>query len=534
MKRFLPFLTAAAALAAVALSLMPPPQRGAFHLAAFGRIPVVAEGRTKPLDTVARATLLVCSGRQQAVTAAGAEIGPEQWLLDTLFRHAIADSYPVFRIDNPEVLATLGLEARDGLGGVRFSFLQFAGNFAELERQAQMAEEVDASQRSAFQRGALELAEHVQAYVQLKFGLTGRMPRGPWTEVSDRPIDYTPLTAAWQNQDPEAFNRWVALRLAQAAQDDPLAVRKSRWEARFNAAEPFYTSMLLYVGAFLFAALSWLTWPESLRRSSIVLLAFAFVLATGGIAARMWLEGRPPVTNLYSSALFVGWAAVALCLVLERIHRSAVPAAAGSLIGFGTLIIAHHLALSGDTMEMMRAVLDSNFWLSTHVVTVTLGYAATFLAGFVAAVALLRSVLSRRPDQAADDAAARMVYGIVCFATLFSFIGTVLGGIWADQSWGRFWGWDPKENGALMIVVWNAIILHCRWGGLIRQRGLLTMAVFGNVVTAWSWFGTNMLGVGLHSYGFTASAFHGLVAFVLAQLAIMALAALPPRRPQPA
>ena len=72
---------------------------------------------------------------------------------------------------------------------------------------------------------------------------------------------------------------------------------------------------------------------------------------------------------------------------------------------------------------------------------------------------------------------AKMVYGIVCFATLFSFVGTVLGGIWADQSWGRFWGWDPKENGALLIVLWNATILHARWGGLVRERGLMNLAI---------------------------------------------------------
>jgi ABC-type transport system involved in cytochrome c biogenesis permease subunit len=256
-------------------------------------------------------------------------------------------------------------------------------------------------------------------------------------------------------------------------------------------------------------------------------MGLAFALATAGIASRMWLEGRPPVTNLYSSALFIGWGAVALCLVLERFHRNAIATSAGSLIGFGTLVIAHNLSLSGDTLEMMRAVLDSNFWLSTHVVTVTVGYASTFLAGFLAIIYILRGVLTRTLDRGSADSLARMVYGIVCFATFFSFVGTVLGGIWAGQSWGRFWGWDPKENGALIIVLWNAVILHCRWAGVIRQRGLMSLAVFGNVVTAWSWFGTNMLGVGLHSYGFTDAAFFGLIAFVASQLALIALAAVP-------
>src|SRR5687767_15265646 len=120
-----------------------------------------------------------------------------------------------------------------------------------------------------------------------------------------------------------------------------------------------------------------------------------------------------------------------------------------------------------------------------------------------------------------------MGYAVICFATLFSFVGTILGGIWADQSWGRFWGWDPKENGALIIVIWNAIVLHARWGGLIKQRGLMALAIGGNIVTSWSWFGTNMLGVGLHSYGFTDAAFSAMLAFVLSQLALIGLANVP-------
>jgi ABC-type transport system involved in cytochrome c biogenesis permease subunit len=241
----------------------------------------------------------------------------------------------------------------------------------------------------------------------------------------------------------------------------------------------------------------------------------------------MWLEGRPPVTNLYSSALFIGWGAATLCLILEAIFKNAIGSVAAGAIGFCTLLIAHHLALGGDTLEMMRAVLDSNFWLGTHVVVVTLGYASTFLAGFLAIIYIFRGLFTRSLDKETGDILARMVYGIVCFATLFSLVGTVLGGIWADQSWGRFWGWDPKENGALIIVLWNAIILHCRWGGLVKQRGLMSLAVFGNVVTSWSWFGVNMLGIGLHSYGFMDAAFWWLVAFVLSQLAIIAAAQIP-------
>jgi cytochrome c biogenesis factor len=126
-------------------------------------------------------------------------------------------------------------------------------------------------------------------------------------------------------------------------------------------------------------------------------------------------------------------------------------------------------------------------------------------------------------------ALAKMAYAIVCFATLFSFVGTVLGGIWADQSWGRFWGWDPKENGALLIVLWNAVVLHARWGGLVRERGVMNMVIVGNIVTAWSWFGVNMLGVGPHSYGFMDGAFRWLMIFVGSQILLIALGSLPLR-----
>ncbi len=129
-------------------------------------------------------------------------------------------------------------------------------------------------------------------------------------------------------------------------------LKKCDLEARFNAADMFYTAMNLYVYVFLLAIISWLKWPKPLGRAACYLMAIAFdALATAGILTRMWLEGRPPVTNLYSSALFIGWGAVGLCLVLEKLYRNAIGSAAGGVIGFGTLLIAHHLSLGGDTME---------------------------------------------------------------------------------------------------------------------------------------------------------------------------------------
>ncbi len=607
MKRFLPLAALLLSLIYVGSTLRAPKNPGAFDVNAFGRLPVLVNGRLKPLDTVARSSLLQLQGRQAVTTPDGRRLQPVEWLLDVAFRPNLADGYQHFEIVNPDVLAIFELRTSDGQGDKRFSLKQLQPKIAELQKQARLADQVDAAVRTPFQRGVLQLYGNLVHYQRLRHAFVSpesadflgdliklqdnvkagveavraRQAGQPhdeaaaktMTEIGEKFVimaesttfhavppasDNTDRTAwrtagaalletfrtgsvnaaalayagfahAWRNEKAEEFNKLAGLFRADLAKRFAPEFVKGDAESRFNAAQPFYSSTVLYALAFFLAVFSWLAWPVPFSRAAFWVTAVAWVATTIGIGTRMWLEGRPPVTNLYSSALFVGWGSVGLCLLLEAIYRNAVASVAAGAIGFATLLIAHHLSLSGDTLEMMRAVLDSNFWLATHVIVITAGYSATFLAGFLGIIFVFRGVLTRSLDAATADSLSRMVYGIICFATLFSFVGTILGGIWADQSWGRFWGWDPKENGALLIVIWNALILHCRWGGLIRQRGLMNLAIGGNIITSWSWFGTNMLGVGLHSYGFTDAAFMALSSFVASQLAIIAVGSLPTR-----
>ena len=346
-------------------------------------------------------------------------------------------------------------------------------------------------------------------------------------KVSEPVMIYGRLISNYRIGDVDGFNQAIREYSEYLKRTIPHEVNRPKLEFFFNQAQPFVQAMALYLIVLLFALVSWLKWPKTLGRTAVTLLLFAFLIHTAGLATRMYLQGRPPVTNLYSSAIFVGWGAVLLCLFLERFYKNGIGSVCASAIGFVTLLIAQNLQLDGDTLEMLRAVLDTNLWLATHVVMVTLGYSATFLAGFLGIIYIFRGLLTRSFDETTAKSLGRMMYGIVCFATLFSFVGTILGGIWADQSWGRFWGWDPKENGALLIVIWNAIILHARWGGYARERGIAVLAVFGNIITSLSWFGVNMLGVGLHSYGFMDQAFGVLLAFIVSQLAIICMGMVP-------
>jgi ABC-type transport system involved in cytochrome c biogenesis permease subunit len=601
MKKYLPLAAVVVGLLALVATLRAPRTSGDYDAGGFGGLPTLVNGRVKPLDTVARTTLLVIQGRQRVTTVDHQTLLPSEWLLDVLFRPEVANTYPVFEIVNPDVLAMFDLTTEQGAAGKRYAPAQLARGLAELDRQAKLADDVDSAARSKFQRAVIQLRDNLVLYQRLQqslmpsgsddyFDQLARLPAalsGPKAAGMGRPQDpvaaklvldlsrefgvmdadgylrpipsdsdlndilgwksagasldasiatehfnpaalsYAEIGRAWRDRHPESFNQSVHAYRARLNAGMPALLKKCDVEGRFNFAQPFYTSLLIYVAAFLLAVVSWLKWPDTLGGIAFGLVIVAFVGATAGIGTRMWLEARPPVTNLYSSALFVGWGAVALCIVLEYFYRNAIGSAAAGLIGFASLIIAQYLSMGGDTLEMMRAVLDSNFWLATHVVTITVGYGATFLAGFLALIYVGRGLLTKSLDKATADGLSRMIYGIVCFATLFSFVGTVLGGIWADQSWGRFWGWDPKENGALILVLWNSIILHARWGGLVRQRGMAMLAIFGNIVTAWSWFGVNMLGVGLHSYGFMDSTFWALIGFVVSQVLVIAAAAVP-------
>ncbi|EDY20915.1 cytochrome c assembly protein [Chthoniobacter flavus Ellin428] len=340
---------------------------------------------------------------------------------------------------------------------------------------------------------------------------------------------YAKMGADYRSGDVENFNKDLQSYRQELAGRLDTNLKEASKETFFNHLQLFYLSMNISIFAFLAAIVYWfrpVDW-DWLRRTAAYLLCLGVLVTTIGIIFRMVLIGRPPVINLYSSATFIAFGAPVLGLILEGFWRNSIGVVVGSVISGLCLIVAHYLSLEKDTLEMLRAVLDTNFWLATHVVIVTLGYASTFVAGFLGIIFVVRGFFTEAITPELKRSLARMVYGIVCFATLFSFVGTVLGGIWADQSWGRFWGWDPKENGAIIIVLWNALVLHARWGGLVRERGLLVLAIVGNIVTAWSWFGTNMLGIGLHSYGFTDAAFYTLIYFDGTMLALIIIGMLP-------
>ncbi|MDA0771728.1 MAG: cytochrome c biogenesis protein CcsA [Cyanobacteria bacterium] len=287
-------------------------------------------------------------------------------------------------------------------------------------------------------------------------------------------------------------------------------------ELLYNKINPFGNAKFLYGLAFLLIMMSFVFWPVVLRRLSLLTSLCGFALHLFGLVSRVIIQGRPPVTNLYETFIFVALITAMIGLIIYKIVDKNLGLILTSFVALLLLLVSGKFASDGDTMQVLIAVLDSNFWLSTHVVCISIGYAGVFMAGIIGHVYVLQRLFATNGVSEAAKRSYKLILPVLAFGLCFSFLGTMLGGIWADQSWGRFWGWDPKENGALLIVLWSSIIFHARLAGMLKEFGIALASVFACVVVITSWFGINLLGVGLHSYGFTnglATALYAYYAF---------------------
>ncbi|MEM9252536.1 MAG: cytochrome c biogenesis protein ResB, partial [Planctomycetota bacterium] len=440
---------------ALALLLVGPQMRSVipdapFDLRAAGHIAISGDGRVKPVESEAKATLLALSGKT-TVERSGRKVDAVTWYFDTLTKPEVARQDPVFRVDFPGVKDLLGV---DDHNRKRFTPDEVFARLDTLNQQAQQARVVPAPERSAFQRHLLELFNKASRFAELTryerpYVLAPLTPDAEWQPLSVAihhahaapgnagadPSDHaghdhapysqasadawTAMLRAYSESDTATFNVTVDNYLASLDQAMPGASTRARVESVFNVVKPFLQGTVLYILGGLLVLGGWFASAagadrvsRELIRAAVWLIAFTLILHTAGIVTRIYLTQRPPVTNLYSSAVFIGWAAVILSLVLERFSRTGLPALLGACVGTATLIVAHNLA-TGDTMQMMQAVLDTNFWLATHVITITLGYAATFIAGGLGILYILGGVYTTILTKQRAQALYNMMYGVV-------------------------------------------------------------------------------------------------------------------------
>ena len=320
----------------------------------------------------------------------------------------------------------------------------------------------------------------------------------------------------------KAFNIAIQTRLSKAQKK---ATIKIPFELFYNQSQLFFYAWVFYLLAFFLFLFS-LIWPRPLMHTiGFCVLVIAFIPHLLALILRAIIMTRPPVTNLYETFIFVGFVTVLLGIVTELFHRKWLGIVVGSICGLIFLSIADKFSAEGDTLRMLVAVLNSNFWLGTHVVSITIGYSGCCVAGIMGHVYILQA-LARPKDTELLRSTHRYILGILGFGLTMSFLGTMLGGIWADQSWGRFWGWDPKENGALLIVLWTALVFHAKIARMIRPLGVAVGASLGLIVVMWAWFGVNLLSIGLHSYGFTSGLALNLLIYAVLEVLFLSVSVI--------
>ena len=293
-------------------------------------------------------------------------------------------------------------------------------------------------------------------------------------------------------------------------------------ETKYNSYDIFLWSMICYLVSFFLIGISWMIKPLLLRKISLSSMALGFLLHTYGIIMRMIIMQRPPVSTLYESILFVGFILVLFALIFEFFRKDTLGILVATIGGVILHFIGFKYAADGDTLGVLVAVLNSNFWLSTHVTTITTGYGVSIVAGLMAHIYLVLCIIKPKNKKMLDKV-FNNTYGLTLMGLFFTMFGTILGGIWADQSWGRFWGWDPKENGALLIVLWHLMMLHLRVSGLVGHIGYAYGVCLVNIIVAIAWFGVNLLNVGLHSYGFTDNVATNLFLFIFFEIAFTSI-----------
>jgi cytochrome c-type biogenesis protein CcsB len=322
----------------------------------------------------------------------------------------------------------------------------------------------------------------------------------------------------------------LSSRLAQLAPAVYPSASDIRMEVHYNALKPFRTAWLFYLLGFLALLASFPLASRWLTRAGYAALAAGFLLNSYGMLLRVLISGRPPVTNMYETIVFVAWGGVLFALVFEAVYRTHVFAACAGALSTLALVIADNVPIFDGSISPLVPVLRDNMWLTVHVLTIMLGYAAFTLAMGIGHFNL--GLYFFRPAEAALlKRFSLFLHRTLQAGTLFLAIGTLLGGVWASYSWGRFWGWDPKETWALIALLGYLAVLHGRFAGWIRDFGMAVGSIVCYLLVLMAWYGVNfVLGTGLHSYGFGSGGYWYVGGFVAFEVFVNVAAGLRCRR----
>ncbi len=507
-------------------------------------------GRMKPLDTLAREMVMKVAkrskfeGREPVDQYLSWALNPDFWW-----------DKPLIQVKHPGVKQLLGVDA--SVKHVSAASLFDAQGRYRLTEAVEEAHRTPDRERSKTQRQLISFDERFEMLYLTFRGTTLRLFPIPndvnhtWQEIGQ----VLPRLDATQRQQYQAafdgLSRGVqtgdnASVMAAITAIDGLQHQygatvipsnaRLKAELFYNRAHIFSWMMLPLLGAFgiLMVVYLWNLFRNRNRRLSfrnpfyaagVALYAFAFAGMVYAYVLRWVASGRAPLSNGHESLLFISIAVALAGLVFELAYRMAVPAGLGGLLT--TVVIGVSMLSTFDPAIGPLVPVLVSYWLNIHVTIITASYGFLGLSALVGMLVLVLLMFKGRGREHVREAIVtldNLNKHIVIAGLGLLTVGTLLGGVWANESWGRYWGWDPKETWALITILVYAVVLHFRWIPQMRSLWLnatASMAAVSSVVM--TYFGVNYFLSGLHSYA--AGEPMAVPAWVYIGVAIMAVLA---------
>jgi cytochrome c-type biogenesis protein CcsB len=535
---------------------MPAADSSSLDFKQWGLLAIQDGGRRKPVDTFARETLIKLTGRSTYTSGAKTWQGTD-FILSMLLDTHDWKSEPMILVSLGELRERLGLPDQQR----RFSFAQLAA-LPELNALASQAHALRKAEKplSRLQSEVMSVTERLTLFAHVMDGSAFLLVPAP--EKTTDPWLVPPAFAQYYNETQFAPVQTQLQTMANAyARGDSFAFSRAanqlrdglrqlspkiypeesqlRLEYFYNHWDGFYRAAWSYGIALLLLAIAHLRSRDPvaaslheasgkrsyLKIAGVSLAIIGLLFHASGIAMRCLIAGRPPVTNMYESIIWVSFAVSFFGMIFFARYRTPVYLLAALPVSLVALLLVHQMPIAmPSSIDPLVPVLRDNFWLTIHVLTITLSYAAFALAMGFGHILLFR--YARNPVSArADQPMHFWLYRVLQLGVILLAAGTILGGVWANYSWGRFWGWDPKETWALIALLCYILTLHGRLAGWWTQFGLVVASVVCFLAVLMAWYGVNfVLGKGLHSYGFGIGGETYVAGFVIADLLFVAFA----------
>ncbi len=523
---------------------MPATDSAALDFKQWGLLAIQEGGRRKPIDTFARETLIKITGRSGYTAISGKKWAANDLLLSALLETHDWKNEPLVLISLGSLIEQLGLDKTKR----RFSFQQLT-TLPEMKRLADEAHTLKRAEKTLtrMQQEVMNVSERLTLFTRVMDGSAflilpaAKTVTDPWvvppsfgdyySEEQFAPVQthLQEFAQAYVKADGFQFlNAARQLRETLRALSPEIypTEQQLRLEYLYNHFDGFYRAAWAYGIALVLISIAYFRQTTGLLRNIGVAVAFAGLLFhAAAFTMRCMIAGRPPVTNMYESIIWVSFAVTLFGLIFFARYRASVYLLAALPVSLVALLLVHQMPIAmPSSIDPLVPVLRDNFWLTIHVLTITLSYAAFALAMGFGHILLWRYMWKPAAAQA-DQPMHFWLYRVLQLGVLLLAAGTILGGVWANYSWGRFWGWDPKETWALIALLCYILTLHGRLAGWWTQFGLVVASVVCFLAVLFAWYGVNfVLGKGLHSYGFGIGGESYVATFVLADLLFVGVA----------